>query len=162
MSFASSASSTLVPILPKYPTVITNSAGYVQTLTLIDTPTNSGTPYNVVAPISLPEGVWLLSGAIRFQSNAGGQTTILSALVNVNINGVAIQQFISTLEITGGATGNLGSNPQVVVSALINSGDFFPNASLSVSIQAATSGAGQFSIQEASPLTSLLRLMRVA
>jgi hypothetical protein len=162
MSFASSSSSTLVPILPKYPTVITNSAGYVQTLTLIDTPTDTGTPYNVVAGIPLPEGVWLLAGGITFQSNAGGQTTLISALVNVNINGVAIQQFINSVEITGGAPTNIGSNPQVVVSALINSGDFFPNAEFSVSIQAATTAGGQFSIQELSPLTSLLRLIRVA
>jgi hypothetical protein len=161
MSFASSSSSTLVPIPPKYPTVIVNSAGYVETLTLIDTPTGSGTPYNVVAPKTLPKGVWLLAGAIRFESDAGAGAFLESALVNVNINGVTIQQFIASVEITGGATGNIGSNPQVVVSALINSGDFNPNAQISVSIQAATS-AGQFSLQTASPLASVLRLMRVA
>jgi hypothetical protein len=162
MSFASSSSSTLVPILPKYPTVIKNSAGYVETLTLIDTATDAGQTYTCVAPIPLPEGVWLLSGGITFQSNAGGQTTITAAVVNVVVNGVIIQTFINSVAITGGATGNVGSNPQVVVSALINSGDFFPNAEFSVSIFAQTSGGGQFSIQELSPLTSLLRLMRVA
>jgi hypothetical protein len=161
MSFASSSSSTLVPILPKYPTAIVNSAGYVETLTLIDTPTTSGAPYNVVAPKTLPKGVWLLAGAIRFESDAGAGAFLKSALVNVNINNITIQQFIVSVEIQGGAEGNIGSNPQVVVSALINSGDFAPNAQISVAIQAATS-AGQFSLQTASPLASVLRLMRVA
>jgi hypothetical protein len=156
MSFSSSASSTLVSVLGKYPTSNENAVGYTETLTLINTPTNSGESYNVVAPLTLQKGVWLLSGVLRFNAVAGGNATINSMIASINVNFALIQE-ITNIPTTGT---NLGNLAQLPLNCIINSSDFNPNSNLSISISGTTS-TGEFSIQGQGQ-TSVLRLVRIA
>ena len=85
MSFASSASSTLVPILPKFPTVDANSAGYIQIPALDYSATATGVAINAFAPITLPYGVYIVSGVLKY---IGDGSNIATATAQCLIDGV--------------------------------------------------------------------------
>jgi hypothetical protein len=154
MSFASCSSSSLVPISPKYPTVNPSSAGYTEELTLIDTTTNTGVFYNVFTPITLAKGVWLLSGVLQFQCNIS-PNTFTEITANVVVGGVIKQQYLNNETA-------LGDTPQLSICAVINSGDFDPDTTITLSISGNTTGASTFSIQGLGTLASFLKLVRIA
>ena len=152
MSFASSASSTLVPILPKYPTVITNSAGHVFTPTLLTTNQDSATAFNIFSPYSLFKGVWLLTGTIQF--NAVGGQTFNGGTSTILVNGVAVQTF----EISASPTSST-----IVISCIIPSGEFTPNETVTVALNLTTSGGGQWAVGGTGVQTnSVLKFVRIA
>ena len=87
MSFSACSSSSFIPISPKYPTTNILSAGYVEPTVLDYTSTASGVARSAFGSISLPAGVWMLSGVIRLNASAGNVTTAtLQCRLNGSVN----------------------------------------------------------------------------
>lgn len=149
MSFASSVSSTLVPINPKYPTKDTLSAGYVETPILNYTETASGIYINAFTDIQLPQGVWCLSGVLQFEATAGN---ITQAIAHCRLNGVTSQGQM----VMNGSTTFL----VLPISFVFSSGSEGAEDSINLAVTAVTSGGANWSIENS--ISSLLRLVRIA
>lgn len=152
MSFSSCANSALVPIPPKYPTADILSAGYVEVPELNYTPAASGTYIDCFTPITLPQGVWLLTGVLRFDATAGNIETIV-ATCRLNPDTTNIQQ--------GSMVWN-GVEPYVVIpiSCVVTSGASGAEDVLDLAISATTSGAANWELNEG--ISSILKLVRIA
>lgn len=152
MSFASSANSALVPILPKYPSVDANNAGYVENIALTTDVlyTSGGTLQNAFANITLADGVWLLSGVLEI-STPGTFPNIATA--EVVVNGVAVSSVLAV----GVAAHTVVSLP---ISAIISSNQFTPNVTFRVSAKCTSNSAADWEILGG--IGSNLKLTRVA
>jgi hypothetical protein len=153
MSFASSANSALVPILPKYPSVNPNVVGYVEDVDLItDVVYPSGaTLQNAFALTqSLADGVWVLSGVLLI-STPGTFPNIATG--EVLVNGIAV----SSVMAVGVAAHTVVSVP---ISTVISSNQFFPNVELQVQAKCTSNSGADWSIQLG--IGSNLKLTRVA
>lgn len=149
MSFASSVSSTLVPINPKYPTTDILSAGYVEIPDLDYTPTAIGVYIDAFTPINLPYGVWLLTGVLQFEATAGNLT---QAVAHCRLNGVTNQgQMVSVGSLNGLV---------MPISFVVSSGTAGAEDSLDLAITATTSGGATWSLTPG--ITSILKLVRIA
>jgi hypothetical protein len=148
MSFSSSASSTLVPTNPKYPTINPNAVGYETGLVLNTSATpTTGEIISAFTPITLATGIWSLSGILTYGGNAGNFSGIQAI---VNVDNTPIQSYNNFQ-----ASGNVS---QLTISAIIRSND---NNQLSLQIQATISGQGStYSLVGTS--FSSLKLVRLA
>jgi hypothetical protein len=148
MSFSSSASSTLVPTNPKYPTINPNAVGYETTLVLnTSAAPRSQVSVDAFTPITLATGIWSLSGILTFGGSSGNFSEIQAI---VNVDNTPIQSYYNYQ-----ASGNLS---QLTISAIIRSND---NNQLSLPIEATISGQGStYSLVGTS--FSSLKLVRLA
>lgn len=155
MSFASSSNSALIPILPKYPTTNPNAVGYVRVLDLItDVEYPSGaTLQTAFAPLSLADGIWLLSGVIEVSLIGVGFPLNVSANVLVNgvINSIIVSYGVSTYSSAG-----------VNISAVISSNQFEPNVQLGLQVSCESSTGVDWFVDSGGGVESNLKLVRIA
>ena len=149
MSFASSASSTLVPISPKFPTVDANSAGYIQIPALDYSATATGVAINAFAPITLPYGVYIVSGVLKY---IGDGSNIATATAQCLIDGVNQGK----VEIN-----NADADVDVTFSFIVASGSAGAEGDLSLSVSAVTAdGISNWNL--VAGINSVLKIVRVA
>lgn len=149
MSFSACASSSLVPIPPKYPTRDILSAGYVETPLLDYTVIAQNTPFDAFEPIALPYGVWLLTGVLRFAATSGN---ITQAVANCRLNGTVSQGQI----VMNGSTTSL----VVPISFVVSSGSAGVEDVIDLAVSALTSGGATLSLTQG--VSSILKLVRIA
>jgi len=152
MSFASTANSTLIPVLEKSPTVNPDAVGYVENLVVLsDVNHASGTQQNVITAITLPIGVWILNGAISLAATGGTLDAIPAPQMVVKVDGVDIIYAVATAGV---------SVVQFPVNIVLSSTDYPAGSSLSIQVSAVTSGGADYLIEAGT--TSVLKLVRVA
>ena len=99
MSFISCEGSALIPaVLP--PTNSISAVGSVIVPTLLATPTASGGGYTYFNAITLPKGVWMISGNVRLDAITGG-ATVDSGVIQFLYDGVNVDRY--GLNLVGGA-----------------------------------------------------------
>jgi len=149
MSFASSASSTQVSILPKFPTTDGNSVGYIEIPNLDYSATASGTAIDAFAPITLPYGVYILTGVLKFQ---GDGSNIATATAQCLVDGVNQGK----VEIN-----NADADVDVTFTFIVASGSAGAENDLSLSVSGVTAdGVSTWNL--VAGINSVLKIVRVA
>jgi hypothetical protein len=149
MSFASSSSSPLVPIDPKIPTVDANSAGYIQIPTLDYTATGSGVAIDAFTPITLPYGVYILTGVLKFQGDGSNITTATAQCFVDGVNQGKVE------------INNDDANVDMTLTFVVASGSGGAEADLSLSVSGVTAdGLSNWNLVEG--INSVLKIVRVA
>lgn len=149
MSFSACANSSLVPIPPKYPPVSSNDVGsiIIPTLAYIQYP-NNGT-LDVFSPsLTLPIGVWLVSGFLEIGAVAGN---VSQAIVTITIDGLIQGRNVA-----------LGATPSISVpfSVIVSSGSSGAADICSLLVQVTTSGGANWEVVNQN--TSIVKCVRIA